>query len=107
MTDEHPMSVDRSVLPGSPTGAEEALFASLRALAENARSESPTWWLWDEEGTPGRGPMLMFAQAASPENITLLLDEIDRLQAENDRLAAAYESVADALNAATTALGEA
>lgn len=63
----------------------------LHALAEVARSEMATWWLWDEpESMGGYGPMLTFARAASPEQILALCASLDRAERLNGVLRAAF-----------------
>lgn len=54
--------------------------AELRSLAEQARSDNPTWWLWDEPRTFDSGPMLLFASKATPEQIIALCDRVEQLE---------------------------
>jgi hypothetical protein len=57
---------------------------NLKELAENARSEAETWWLWDEPLVGDSGPMLAFAHAATPETVLALIRRIKKLEEEND-----------------------
>lgn len=64
-------------------------MADLRELAEGARAEGGTWWLWDEpEPLDGYRGILAFAHAASPEAVVALLDRIDVLERAVERMMA-------------------